>query len=677
MSKKTKVFALLVGINNYKDAPLNGCVNDAKKIRTYLESRTDLEVSIKELHAPIGVEPTEENEPSKANIIKAFRTYLTKATKDDVVLFYFSGHGAQEIADKEVWKGELDGCLETIACYKKDQSTSLLADKELRYLLHELAETIQKRDGGVPHILTLFDCCHSGDNTRSLAVKELEEEEEPVREKRFNKVFPQREWSDFVFATSTSREQFQQGSLREILPQAAHISMAASQDKQPALEVGNGGLFTGQLLQVLNYSGGLIDYSSLHSLVSNYVRFKYKQVPQLNVQGASTDLLKSGFLNQAVEYEGGLYGLVNYNMGKGWLLNMGQMHGVVEEDPVYFDAEVEKEDDSGEKEVITIKAIIETTYSSYSEIDVDFEIRRRLDKKAFYKAKVEAYNSYPLHIYINDPKGNTVDAIAQSFASINAPIVHVDSETKADYTIQVLNEKVYLTEDFDTYRPVFPPAELSDTDWLDRIKGQLIQNAKWEFAKQLHNNKVKGLAKPPLEISILQKRDGEMETVSTSNNKYIIDAVNWEPENKKHRAYITIRITNNYGFPLFFCMLEMREDRSSDISVETDEDAGLMDKVVKELDPGQTYEVFSHYTGVIPFKVDPDAIRLNKPYSTTWYKFLISTKDDIAYQHLIVPTLRSDLPKKNVADWTTQLVALKLVNPDYDETQKGDETLFA
>lgn len=79
--------ALVIGINNYPTAPLNGCINDAESIATLLEKNGDgsPNFDIRTLTAP-------PNTLNRANIREAvtelFSTDCSKA------LLYFSGHGA-------------------------------------------------------------------------------------------------------------------------------------------------------------------------------------------------------------------------------------------------------------------------------------------------------------------------------------------------------------------------------------------------------------------------------------------------------------------------------------------------------------------------------------------------------------------------------------------------------
>ena len=78
---KENRYALVIGNNRYKDAPLNNPVNDARDIASVLE-KLDFEVSLKE---NAGIREME----------KAIRTFGKKIRKGGVGLFYFSGHGLQ------------------------------------------------------------------------------------------------------------------------------------------------------------------------------------------------------------------------------------------------------------------------------------------------------------------------------------------------------------------------------------------------------------------------------------------------------------------------------------------------------------------------------------------------------------------------------------------------------
>ena len=112
-----QIYALLVGIDRYAPDsviqvnPLQGCVNDITAIEEYLNERFDLEKYQLQLQKLINEQATREA------VVNGFRNHLCQAGKNDVVLFYYSGHGSQELAPKEFWYLEPDHLDETLVCY--------------------------------------------------------------------------------------------------------------------------------------------------------------------------------------------------------------------------------------------------------------------------------------------------------------------------------------------------------------------------------------------------------------------------------------------------------------------------------------------------------------------------------------------------------------------------------
>lgn len=216
-SQKSKLYALLVGIADYASEirlangkvrfpRLYGCVSDVEKVKQYLEKDNGYDVKI---------QPLIDKEATKEAIVNAFRTHLSKATESDIVLIYFSGHGTQEYIDKSVFKTETDGKSECIVCYYNEHTKDdfLLADKELRWLIN----SISSRN---PHIITIFDCCHSAGVTRDPAIEESGFPQ--VVEKRVPFVFPRRDWQSYIFNHISENEMKNKGE-DILLPESAHI----------------------------------------------------------------------------------------------------------------------------------------------------------------------------------------------------------------------------------------------------------------------------------------------------------------------------------------------------------------------------------------------------------------------------------------------------------------------
>jgi uncharacterized caspase-like protein len=125
-------------------------------------------------------------------IIAGFRRLRQQARENDVVLFYFSGHGSQQQAPPELWHVEPDRLNETLVCWDSRLEGSWdLADKELAGLLAEVAES-------KAHILVILDCCHTGSGTRGES-RALGVRGAPPDER-------QRPWDTFFFATEASAD---------------------------------------------------------------------------------------------------------------------------------------------------------------------------------------------------------------------------------------------------------------------------------------------------------------------------------------------------------------------------------------------------------------------------------------------------------------------------------------
>lgn len=151
------IYALLVGIDKYLNPvpPLNGCVNDIIAIKEYLEGRVATDGYELRIRTLLNQDAT------RQAIIDGFLQHLCHAQTNDVVLFYYSGHGSQEQAPQEFWHLEPDRLDETLVCYDSRHAGGWdLADKELAKLIAEVAA----KD---PHITIILDCCHSGSGTRN------------------------------------------------------------------------------------------------------------------------------------------------------------------------------------------------------------------------------------------------------------------------------------------------------------------------------------------------------------------------------------------------------------------------------------------------------------------------------------------------------------------------------
>jgi len=134
--------ALIVGINDYPDAPLSGCINDAEDMKELLARNDDdsPNFSCRTLTAP-------EEKITRKVLLEA----IDKLFRDeaDVALLYFSGHGVMT---------ELGGYLVT------PDSAMYSEGVEMDHILN-MANKSKARE-----VVIILDCCQSGafGNTPSL-----------------------------------------------------------------------------------------------------------------------------------------------------------------------------------------------------------------------------------------------------------------------------------------------------------------------------------------------------------------------------------------------------------------------------------------------------------------------------------------------------------------------------
>lgn len=142
--------ALLVGINKYDGAPLQGCVPDVQEAWNLL-------VEEYQFH-PDNVRLLLDGRATKAAIVERLKWLISESYDGDVALFWFSGHGSQ-IRDYD--GDEL-----------KDHKDELLVTADMEWwddpLTDDVLRKIFKRHRDGVNLYVVLDCCHSGSGTRSI-----------------------------------------------------------------------------------------------------------------------------------------------------------------------------------------------------------------------------------------------------------------------------------------------------------------------------------------------------------------------------------------------------------------------------------------------------------------------------------------------------------------------------
>ena len=317
------LYALLVGINKYKSPSihdLSGCVTDVERFATFLKHRTqqdDTESEKNHLHIKTLIDA----EATRENIINQFRNHLSQASgRDDVVLFYYSGHGSQEHAPELFWHIEPDKKNETLVCHESRSEGGLydLADKELAFLLHEL--TAANPD---LHTAVILDSCHSGSGTRNTGSTARLTPQDP-------RIRPIESYLTQSIINTMGNKQ----KSRFTIPHSKHILLAACRPEEQAYEknLGEGqerakqGVFSYYIRKVLSRAQPNLTYHNLFRLVSAMVRYEVShQTPQIeNINNEINQPFLGGQLQPSPDF----YTIYYDQDENSWLLDAGAIHGI-------------------------------------------------------------------------------------------------------------------------------------------------------------------------------------------------------------------------------------------------------------------------------------------------------------------------------------------------------------
>ncbi|KAK0226661.1 caspase domain-containing protein [Armillaria fumosa] len=193
-----KVWAVIIGIDDYKMSPLRACVSDAEMVVKYLSD--DLRVPGNHIQLLLsadikGCTVSENKPPTRANIVNAILGLSTNPgiQRGDNIIIYFAGHGTTYKCDD--YYGDRDGTAAMLGNIEalcpmdrgpqhstvtktadtNDDESSVtsdphavpdISDREINTILTEIA-----RNKG-NHITFIVDCCHSAGITRGLMTQE-------------------------------------------------------------------------------------------------------------------------------------------------------------------------------------------------------------------------------------------------------------------------------------------------------------------------------------------------------------------------------------------------------------------------------------------------------------------------------------------------------------------------
>jgi hypothetical protein len=638
MSQKN-VYALLVGVNAYKPPVprLKGCVADIEAVLAYLKAMPGIR-----LHESVLLD---EN-ATKARIVGQFLSHLGQAGPDDVALFYFCGHGTREAANPVFWNVSPSRALQCLVPYNEIIAPSpprplppsqLLADKELRYLIHQISKK-------QPHIITIFDCCHSGQNTRSGT--------EEVMARRIDGVLPERNWEDFIFGKKIQPADFEKRPISELLPEGRHIQIAAALPTESAYERNGHGVFTQMLLEVLQRSDNRVTYYDLQSRIRQYVKNNFKQTPQVYASEEADSELFRFFLDLEAAAGAPLYGNV-YERDNSWFIDLGHLQGI-----------------SAQAHTAKVVAADGVEYTAQlgkiqsSETQLLFE--QKLPSGTLYKGYIDGFLSSPIKVFLAPATGfaPVAQLLHDQWSAGGANIHEASAEYEADYAVRVDQRGYVITPGEKPHRPLVAAVKEPSVSGAKIVMLYLRHIAQWEFVKNLHNPNSFLFKKFPVEIEFYQVgADGKDRRLELHN-----DVVNPVFDPAVNGGSIKIRLVNKYDKPLFVSLIYL--------SMRFQVFSGFLPQGIVELQPNA--DCWIRDGKPVKLTLEEEVLHFKDAESVTYLKLIASTHfvDVKRFDQVELPSPLEGPDRAgretsdydpDASDWVTRLVTVSISNPQLKE----------
>lgn len=390
------VFISYIGINNYSEKPLNGCIIDVLRLDKILFNLCGDTLNYKPAYF-LGPKQSDYPsfdltefprgsriksmiiDPSYKNISEQAFSHFSAAKPGDICIFYYSGHGSQVLAPPEFKHLEPSGNCQTLVLIdsrlpgKRD-----LLDKELAWLSWN---TFQNKSNVL--FYSIFDCCHAGSMLRS---------------KSNTPSFLSKAVSPLPAAPETksllgfAEGYFKGDSNMLTFDQVSHAQISACLPHEVSVDRPMGSVFTAALIETINYTSGNMNWQDLLSLTGDLM------LANGSKQHVATYATDEAFLTQpfpgynskiihgpfSVRYDGN---------NKEWRISAGSIHGLKQKNkqlkPIVYIPNVKK--------IVPVKKI----FSNYSLIDDP-----KLKKTKIYPANILYSGGALITIFISPQLSN-------------------------------------------------------------------------------------------------------------------------------------------------------------------------------------------------------------------------------------------------------------------------------
>lgn len=665
MSSRT-LYSVLAGINTYPSPvkPLEGCLYDVESWQQYLESEKD--------YFEINTTTLLNEAVTKKALASSLQNALISAKGDDVVFFFFSGHGTREESDPVFAEFEQDAALESLVCHDSIQMErghivyDLLSDKEIHSIISENSKT-------GTHILMIFDCCHSGGITRNAW---MANESGICIERRLTlkdndtQIAPMRRWDKFLFADKFSRDDVERSGWINTFTQKPHITFSACQNDESAYEQNGKGIFTSHLIDILKRTKGSISYYDLQSRARLFTQNQFRQTPEAYViREHEKDLLRN-FLDKTTPASS--FGCnVYYKINTGWVMDLGALHGItLYSGPVILDI-------GGGKKELSLREVL----SNFTKLDIGEETEKMMDRETAYNAFIENHFSGNTSFFILDGTNHQVllnqlqNQSAKWIKENHTPFTLSESRMNATYLIKATEEKLMICQNDELMRPA-TQILLSDADPVNRCLECMRHISQWEYIRTLANPDFQQ-NEYPITMSFYKiNRDHQKQELiargDTIEFNYEMD------QGEEWSGKIKVSVTNNSRTKYYCSILYL----SNLFQVY----GNILDGKVIGLNGGETAWINNGDT--MELELEPHVVEFDYPHSVFYLKLIAGKKvfqvESLEQSSLPAPGVRiargentknargiktrKERPERNVS-WFTRTVCFKGRNPHYKTTK--------
>jgi hypothetical protein len=657
------LYLLSVGINAYKATlalgnvaafpALEGCKLDAEDLIAFFKK--DNQLKVVELLLC-------DEKATKTGISDAILTHLGQAGPDDLALFYFSGHGTVEKADTHIWTASSSGRLEGIVCYCDDLNPGkvILADKELRYLFTQLYEKTQA------HIVTIFDCCHAGDNLRAKAPGQS------WVSKKIEPEFNTRDWSDFLFSNHYQPADFKNKGIDQVMPPGRYIQLAACESDETGKEAPIAGrkraVFTYYLLKALEQCGLVVSYIDLINRVRNQIQASYSQTPVYDVPNQHTDMAQLGFLGRPVgellrecrlDY--------THKTGK-YVIDRGYFHHVLKDvtlvstqiGMVKYYGRVSSVGPNSAEVAFTLDALLALPKSSMPATLHHLGQRAIRLKTHQIGAALEQF----------DP---VMQRLGQS--DVASCIIWDEKPESAEYLLVMHAYGVYLSKIGDENRPLFKPILWDLPNALEVLAGYIRQMAQWHFSLQLTNMGKDLLVLPPslIQIDVFQVIQGQEIPLPIGASGILPQM---EKLDGSWQCTLRVRIKNTGNEKLQVAMLYFTRRFGCDPFVLLGPGKSVLIEAKEEK------WLCAEDDGLLEFSLEEDLLSFNWPENVDYLKCVFATDpfDTNMFELTELPSATdiTDIPSEesefrgSSSGWNAFVIPIRMKNPAYQAALDRD-----